>query len=300
MLGGEQINLGACLITVLFGFVALSRLQRLCRDDYRFIFRSYLCWLSAWIVWVALWTCLITVPNSIAVPLLGDLNSALMILFYYGLTRGKELDLAEYLTSAVVLIGVLAVMGFALLFFLPALGLGMPLHERWSLVLSIFTTVLIGWGVRSRYGTPWVLIVGLVYGLAQAPTYEALFPQASVRVTEDLKQVVLTSLALLKLVLAFAVMYPLGSLPNSAESLVKPPLTKYAIANRDKLWPMLPIAMLILGILTVFGLSKVRIAFSTDAASFGTWLTILAAGLGGIYYISGLLDRFLKWRSRRP
>src|SRR5687767_662842 len=103
----EQLNFVACIAAALAGLLVAYRLDETCNLSTRFIFRAFVCWMLAWWVWVALWALEWLGPftgSKLVTLVLSDLNTALMMLFYLGLTRGTSLRPTGYILSGAIIL----------------------------------------------------------------------------------------------------------------------------------------------------------------------------------------------------
>lgn len=299
------LNLVACIVATIFTMFALYRLEQRHRDtEFSFLFYAVVCWLLAWGTWVVFWCSQwlsvlkhLTVGNTIS-TVLSDLNTCLMIMFYLGLTRGKELRISAYVMHGLMIFIFVGIADGALLLF-PDNRLGTLLHDRWSLALSMFAPFLIGWGIRLRFGSSWVLVVGTVYALMQPPTYEAVLepndgPLSIMSMST--RSVILGSLAVLKILYASAVIYVIGLQPASSEAVVQVP-TAASSSFQDKWWPKLPILLTVVGLISVVCVFLSRQTFPSD---FATRVPIWIAAIAGVLTIFKLItDIVLKVAGER-
>jgi hypothetical protein len=224
--------------------------------------------------------------------LVSDLNTAFMVLFYFGLTRGNSLKLVTYFVNGLGLVGILAVGGLSLSFFpqLPG-GLAQSLYGHWSLCLSMVAPVLVGWGFRLRYGTSQVLIVGFIYALAQPVAYQAMVPGLEQPMPQALGEAALTLLALLKVVFGFVVVYQGGFLPANCAPLVED-IAPQRDLKVDSFLRKLAWGLLLAGCLAVItaGAFIERQTFrGMQLASLVVWVSLIA----GLLNIIGFLLRRL-------
>lgn len=180
LFAAKVFNLTIPAAVVISGLYWLKSLDQKWREEYRFLYRAYVCWWFAWLQWVITWTIILTdfpAPDTTISQLLvfatSDLNMILFIMVYFTLTRANEFRLADALRrSAAILVALILSIVALYLFFGEA---GRELQKQWELCLGIVTTMLLGWAFSLRFNSKVVLIVGFVYGFCQPFAYHAIF-----------------------------------------------------------------------------------------------------------------------------
>lgn len=265
-IAAADVNLWTCILVSVFVLIAAIRLETICRNENyknRFVFYSAITWWLSWVSWVFLWLLIrlhpeaepITSPYAyVSILLLSDLNTVLYILTYIGLTRGREFPPIQYLLVGLLLMLSVGAIDAALLLF-PGKSAGVILHRQWSATLSVVSPVLMGWAFRLRYGTYWVLIVGVVYAFLQPPAYESVFGKS---IEIESGTAVLSILSMLKIVYSFSVIYFLGRMPSSSESLIQLSVGASDSNIQDSVLSILTFLLLIAGISTVVGVVYYR------------------------------------------
>lgn len=183
---GVVLNFVVCSYVFLHGLVYAYLLRHGCQKHsvdapLDLCFRV---WVWSWSIWVVIY--LLQMLRDEFTPswmytagllILSDIHSVLLVLVYFGLTRGTnvtERDLREACAIAVLVV----IVGDAALavvehFLAPKVG-QMPILCKWSVSLGMFSPFLLGWGFRLRFRTNNVAIIGLVYALAQPVAYYVL------------------------------------------------------------------------------------------------------------------------------
>jgi hypothetical protein len=115
----------------------------------------------------------VPVGLKIVTLIFDNLNSVLMILVYFVITRGNRFDESKVQTaflqvSGSLLLGCLILYLFARVI---SLDFAYEVHRTWSLCLGVFAPVLIGWACYLRYNTRLILVVGFAYGFMQPLIY---------------------------------------------------------------------------------------------------------------------------------
>lgn len=287
------VNSLTAFVIAVFLLLALIRLESKYRGNYRFVFYSIFTWWLGWLSWVVLWYMeskrdaiidfgIPVSALSILLLLLSDLNTTFDILTYFGLTRGRSFPLTQYWLVGLLL--VLSVTGIdVVLGLFPGGNIGQTLQIRWSMALSMFSPVLIGWAFRLRYGSFWVLITGIIYAFLQPPAYEALFGRLFLD-KDEYGAAILWVLSLLKVVYAVSVLVFVGRMPPSYKSLVRLRGTISGRKIQDSWWPLLPRLLAVTGLATVIGVALylgLNIALSITAI-----LTAFVIGL--IIWLNGI------------
>lgn len=281
-----EINFLVCVVVLLASLATLWRLTQ-CRAVYNFVFRATVCWALAWAAWVWLWSIIWQhgkpEGNLHTLTLvLSDANTVLQLMFCVGLLQGSRFKGREYTAFAVMMIAFVVAADLFILFFpgtyteyTECLSVALPafppssvickplqhraagiLHERWSLAIGMFASLVLGWGFKVRYGTLKVLIIGFVYAIMQPPTYEALF--GGLNGTES-ALVILALLAALKVVFAWSVIYYLGIQPTDGKNLIHIAEEKPDAKKHDGWWPLFPKVFVGIG-LSVVGIEVWRIS----------------------------------------
>jgi hypothetical protein len=219
-------NLFACVAVVICGSYLLRSLSQKFQNEFRFVFRTFVCWWLSWVVWILLWAVILGVSKLTTDQILltvlslvgSDLNAVLLILCYLFLTRGDEYKPFQAGLDGFFIAVILAA-GYAGLYlsFRPDTQLALRLHGEWALVLGAVSTILIGWGFLLRYNTRLVLVMGCVYGFAQPAVFSAVLQQGF---PAPDKVPILIVMALLKMLWATAVTACILQSPTSSKSLV--------------------------------------------------------------------------------
>jgi hypothetical protein len=288
-----DVNFWTCILVAVFLLSAVIRLELISRNgNYknRFVFYSATTWWLSWVSWVFLWLIARMYPEAqlgtlpyLSMLLLSDLNTVFHVLTYIGLTRGREFPPIQYLLVGVLLTLSLGGIDASLLLF-PGKDAGAILHQQWSATLSVIAPVLIGWAFRLRYGTHWVLIVGVVYAFLQPPAYAALFGQSF---SIESGAAILSILSMMKIIYAFSVIYFLGRVPTSSESLIQLPTAAPDEKAKDSVLNVLAPLLLITGISTVAAVvyyRRLNIAWTVFGLISGHIMLLggLLAALGAI------------------
>jgi len=275
------LNLVAASTAVVVLGWALGRLANRYPDgEYRFVFRAAFTWWLSWLSWVVLWVVIATGSNvPVLLTIISDINTILVILTYFALTRGRECTLSQMAFLAIEIAVIACCIDGAFVAFSIAgksPGALADLQARWSLALAVIGPLLFGWACSLRFGTAWVLTVGVLYAAFQPVAYHVVFGSLGTR--PEWRIAVLTVLALLKTTYATVGLLCFGMRPNSAENLVSPPPGRL---DWD-LWSPAPAV-----VLAVFGCG-------------GIWMTARLTGLaladtlvGYIVAIVGLLGAVL-------
>jgi hypothetical protein len=179
---GPITNFVLSFAVVVYGYLAWCRSRSL-GSGVRFDFMAYRCWWASWLCWVFAWGILLVTAMSGLDPLpielrivtliFDNLNSVFMILVYFVITRGNDFDKRRLQTAFMQISGSLFLGCMILYLMSRATGLDFAyeVHRTWSLCLSVFAPMLIGWGCYLRYNTRLILIVGFAYGFMQPFIY---------------------------------------------------------------------------------------------------------------------------------
>lgn len=275
-----QLNLAAVAIVLGFSFATLYRLDKSLPKEGRFLIHSYLCWVGAWSVWAVLWALEARQPAILpeaslktTLLILSDVNTAFILLFYFGLTRGDDIKPTGYLILGLALAFAIATVDSMLI----GVGgpLGRELHGRWAMALSMGAPILVGWACRLRYGGSLVLIVGVIYAVLQPPAQLVVLGDSSKQtlIAPEIAVSFLTILAMLKIIFGTAVVATVGHLPTTYGSLVT--ASSHRTAPIDNWWPALPWLLCTAGLIVVGVL-----AYWFSPEVFGPWFGRLATGLG--------------------
>lgn len=295
MTHAAHMNLIATAFVAFGGLVALYRLDIRHRDRGRFLFRAFSCWLLAWACWAVLWG-IVSFPVGPftdsdfyrhSLLLLSDLNTALIVLFYLGLTRAGDITATGYVIIGTILATTfLSIDGLLLSF--PG-GIGELLQGRWSMALSMAAPVLVGWACMLRYRVSTVLIIGVLYAIGQPPAQEAVVGR---EIPADIAGIVLTLLAVFKILFGAAVTHVVGYEPEHYNSLLNRSETRVPLRYDDRWWPALPLVLAVVG----------GAAVLSDAAMNNTQLFTRIGGqvVAAVAFLAGLLKIFDFVASRIP
>jgi hypothetical protein len=252
------LNAGICVVVAFSGlFFLLSLLGKPDQDSHEylerrrernFVFRAFACWVLSWFVWVVLWILetFIWTNLSKAVSLgLSDCNTILIILFYFGLTRGRTYELRRYVIHGIALFLIVLFIIGGLYLLGGSIDAGFKLHVKWSVALSMFSPLLVGWAIKLRYDTDWAIVTGSTYAVAQPLAYEALFGDA----LADKGDAVLIVLALLKILWATAITYFVGFKPVTSDPVVLPHRETKGDFSPSRMWKILLLCQLVAGVI---------------------------------------------------
>lgn len=293
------LNLSAALLALFFlGWGLLRLAEKYPSGEYRFLFRAFCTWWLSWFAWVALWALLaFGQGDTPLVSMLSNVNTVLLVLTYFGVTRGKEYSVAHYLITGVqaFLVAVFIDLGFY--------GFGLfagykpiveNLQTQWSLALSVIGPLLFGWACSLRFGTSSVLIVGLIYAALQPFAYEAILPRQGTT-TGTWAVAALAILALLKVAYACAGLACFGIRPRTADNLVQPTAPLPQAEN----WGAVP--AVILGIAGAAAIWVVaRLSKLQAAENIAAYLAGFATLLGGVLKLIEALGNLAKRRVGIP
>lgn len=257
---GRILNLGICIVIALLGTGFLLSLlgnpeksdQENSKRENSFVFKAFACWVLSWWMWVVLWAFAVFfkgIPSEVTILSLSDCNTILLVLFYLGLTRGNTYELARYVIHGVMLFAIFIVIVLGLYFLGGDISTGRELHIKWSLALSMFSPLLVGWAIKLRYDTDWGLITGLTYAVSQPVAYEAIFGKA---LSDDKANAVLIVLALLKVMWTTTITYYIGFKPVTSDTLILPHRESSADSGLSRGWKILLLIQLIAGVVVTW------------------------------------------------
>lgn len=179
---GTVTNFVLSISVTVYGYAAWFR-RRSVGHVNRFSLLAYRCWWGSWLCWVFAWGVLllaalmrlepVPVGLKIATLVFDNLNSVLMILVYFVITRGNKFEKPRVQTAFFQISGSLFIGCLILYMFARVINLDFAyeVHRTWSLCLSVFAPMLIGWACYLRYNTLLILVVGFAYGFMQPLIY---------------------------------------------------------------------------------------------------------------------------------
>ena len=222
-----------------------------------------------------------------------SLNTALMILFYLGLTRGKELQIGEYFITGVTLAVVLVVGGLSFKWF-PGAHEPQILYGHWSLCLNDRPDAR-----RLGTSTPIWQFVCSSHSLSLCPSptpvYQSVLSDIEHPLPLPIRDAVLTLLAMLKIFFGAAVVYQVGFLPAKAETVVRAPIPADRAKGKDPYWPAFPLALLGVGTILVLGITiaekQLWVQVREELRSVATWIIVTGAIIAIISNLKTLLGR---------
>lgn len=179
---GTVTNFVISVSVTLYGYTAWFRRRNVGHAN-RFSPLAYRCWWASWLCWVFAWGVLLLAalmgldPVPVGMKILtltfDNLNSVLMVLVYFVITRGNRFDRQRVKTAFLQISGSL-LLGCLILYMLAqviGIAFAYEVHRTWSLCLGVFSPMLIGWACYLRYNTLLVLVVGIAYGFMQPLIY---------------------------------------------------------------------------------------------------------------------------------
>jgi uncharacterized membrane protein len=288
---GALLNVGAVLTAVVALGWAITRLRHRDGDgEFQFLRRALLIWWFSWITWIALWALVLASrsgANQTATVILSDLNTALVLVAYFTLTRGNAFTgrqasmLIALVFAAACMIDV-ATLALGWLKIAPS-AVVVDLQDRWSLSLSVIGPLLFGWATSLRFGHAWSFGVGLVYAAFQPFAYAVLsgkfLPQGWIIAVFGI-------LALLKIIFAMSVLVAFNRRPRFSETLVRPA----AAVPGTEAWTFVPpVVLAVTGCSVIWLLSKIaHIQLAQDAISYlATYVLSLGGVIGFVNLIGG-------------
>jgi hypothetical protein len=288
----SAVNFWVCLAMAGLAIPVLWRLREKRHTDYEFVFNAFVFWLASWVVWTTMWGIAWVAgkegPWGSVILGLSDLNTLLKILFYWGLVRGRTYQPPRYLRDGAQVLGMLGAAWAGLYVFGQGMEGGRDLHERWSLALSMFAPVCVGWAFKLRYNTVWVLMAGFAYAVAQPFAFEAVFSKTF---SPDKAQLVLIVLAALKVAWATVVTYFVALTPVLKNTLIILPRNK-PVHPPAVGWRWLIAIQVLVGLLAIGVVGVVyEIPLLKGVGAFG--LTVLLAVI--VKYCVALIDKLVSW-----
>lgn len=305
----KLLNAGVCVVVAFTGLLfLLSLLGKPDQDsqeslkrkrEQSFIFRAFACWFLSWFVWVILWileTFILTNLSKAVILGLSDCNTILIILFYFGLTRGRTYELARYVIHGLALFFIVLFIIGGLYWIGGGIEGGFKLHVKWSVALSMFSPLLVGWAIKLRYDTDWAIVTGSAYAVAQPLAYEALFGDA----LGDRGDAVLIVLALLKITWATAITYFIGFNPVTSDPVVLPHREAKGDFSPSRVWKTLLLCQLGAGIIvTVIITLKYQLKILQMAVGlFSAGFLILVGFITTIKLVASEAQKFINKRDQ--
>jgi len=233
---GAAANLSVCVAAVICGFYLLRKIDQNFKNELRFVSRAYVCWLLAWMAWIATWAMILFAPklpistsSKDILNLAGsDLHAVILILCYFFLTRGSTYKPSQALSEGTFLALILSV-GYAALYVGFARDTALTLHKEWGLVLGAVSNILVGWGFLLRYNTRIMLVMGFIYGFAQPAAFAAVLTTQGHTVPDTTRIAVQIVMAALKILLATSFTICILQRPSSAENLVRTSTSSFSL-----------------------------------------------------------------------
>lgn len=180
---GTFTNLTIVFTVTIYGIYWLKTRSNDLGIEFRY--RAYAYWWWSWLVWVIAWYLLLHkqlffteskdkfIPFiDISILVFDNLNSIFLIIVYFIITRGQDLNArqAKILTLQITL-SLASIYSVFYLTFQSIPELAYEIHRTCSMCIAVFTPILVGWAFYLRFKTPLVLMIGCMYGFSQPIIY---------------------------------------------------------------------------------------------------------------------------------
>lgn len=186
------------------------------------------CWLWSCLAWMCLWAANYAIPGqsdnlwiAAGLTLLANLNAACQVICAAHIMHWKVLEVYKSTTSVIALAGLLAALQGTILIFTTDPAILRPLFTKWSVAISMFSSITLGVSTFHVFGSSLGLLFAILYAAMQPPVHQILYENG----TAALQEGTLTALAFSKPVWVLVLCLGLGTTKPPGPTAVAPPTT---------------------------------------------------------------------------